>query len=135
MTTTAERVDNPVQNPVVMPGRHGGTLRRGGTNKNAGRRPDRIRKLAQQLLEPRIRLLAHFADGVAVQQHDGEFKVISPTPAERTRAIEALHKIGMGEQVAVSEVRARMRAQIARVMERETWTRDELLAALGEIWK
>jgi hypothetical protein len=31
--------ENPVENPVTMPGRNGGTLRRGGTNKGGPGRP------------------------------------------------------------------------------------------------
>ena len=69
-----------------------------GNKGGHGRRPDRIKRLAQKLLEPRLRLLAHFADGVVVSQvedDDGNarHKLHSPTPAERTKALEVLHKI------------------------------------------
>ena len=77
MTDTAKHVDNSVDNSVdnrgsntgviIVPQKHGGALQRGGS-KGSGRRPDRIKKLAQQLLQSRVPLLAHFADGVAVQQ-------------------------------------------------------------------
>ena len=118
---------------------HGGALRNGGTNRGGRGYPDRIKKLAQQALLPRVRILAHFADGVAVQQQEDaegnrEFVLQSPTPRERIAAIEALHKIGNGEQVSVSDVRRRMKAQLRAIHTREMWDRDELLAVLDEVW-
>ena len=111
-----------------------------GNRGGHGRRPDRIKKLAQKLLEPRLRLLAHFADGVVVSQVEDDagnakHKLHSPTPAERTKAIEVLHKIGMGDTVSVSDVRDRLKRQVALIRSQETWTADELLVALGPVWK
>lgn len=110
-----------------------------GNRGGHGRRPDRIKKLAQQLLEPRLRLLAHFADGVVVSQVEDDagkakHKLHSPTPAERTKAIEVLHKIGMGDTVSVSDVRDRLKRQVAVIRGQSTWTQDELLEALTEVW-
>lgn len=125
---------------VMVPQSHGGALKRGGSHERTGRRPDRIKKLAQKLLEPRLRLLAHFADGVVVSQVEDDagnakHKLHSPTPAERTKAIEVLHKIGMGDTVSVSDVRDRLKRQVALIRSQETWTADELLQALGPVWK
>ena len=146
MTATATVMDpannsGPNSGLVMEPQGHGGALRRSGyKNPNAGRRPDRIKKLAQQLLEPRLRLLAHFADGVVVSQVEDDagnakHKLHSPTPAERTKAIEVLHKIGMGDTVSVSDVRTRLKQQVALIRTQDSWTTDDLLAALGGVWK
>jgi hypothetical protein len=142
MTAPATTVDNSVLNTAVMVPPKGGQLRVGnpGNRGGHGRRPDRIKKLAQQLLEPRLRLLAHFADGVVVSQVEDDagnakHKLHSPTPAERTKALEVLHKIGMGDTVSVSDVRDRLKRQVALIRSQETWTTDDLLTALGGVWK
>ena len=138
---TARNVDKSGElSGVMVPQPHGGALKRGGTHERTGRRPDRIKKLAQKLLEPRLRLLAHFADGVVVSQVEDDngtprHKLHSPTPAERTKAIEVLHKIGMGDTVSVSDVRDRLKRQVALIRSQENWTADELLVALGPVWK
>jgi len=131
----------PNSGMVMEPQGHGGALRRSGyKNPNAGRRPDRIKKLAQKLLEPRIHLLAHFADGVAVSQVEdkaGNARHVlhSPTPAERTKALEVLHKIGGGHPVSVSDVRDRLQQQVALIRSQPTWDSDALLAALTTVWR
>lgn len=120
MTTTAAEIHGTKHGlPVgaMIPQPHGGRLRNGGTNRGgSGRRPDRIKKLAGKLLEPRMALLAHFADGVAVQQTEDatgakKFELISPTPKERIAALALLQKIHDGEKVAVSDVKHRLREQ------------------------
>ena len=142
MTAPATR-DNPVGNPVpvgvgvaTMPGRNGGRLLRGG-NHSPGRLPDRIKRVAQKALLPRVRLLGHLADGVAVEfVEGGATQLISPTPGERIRAIEALHKIGMGSAVNVANLRDRLRAQIRVIRETlPSEQADALLAALHEVWR
>ena len=141
MTATARDVENSAANTDVMVQPRGGQLRVGNPgNKGGGRRPDRIKKLAQKALLPRLRLLAHFADGVAVSQVEDDagnarHKLHSPTPAERIKAIEVLHKIGMGDTVSVSDVRDRLKRQVALIRSQEAWTADELLQALGPVWK
>ena len=123
----------------LIPQPHGGALKRGGPNRGAGRRPDRVKKLALQLLEPRLQLLAHFADGVVVSQVEdvnGTAKHVlhSPSPAERIKALEVLHKIGTGATVSVSDVRERLRRQVQMIRGQDTWTTTDLLTALGEVW-
>lgn len=143
MKSAAKRdVDNSVTDTAVMVPPKGGQLRVGnpGNKGGHGRRPDRIKKLAQKALLPRLRLLAHFADGVAVSQVEDDagnarHKLHSPTPAERIKALEVLHKIGMGDTVSVSDVRDRLKRQVALIRSQETWTADELLQALGPVWK
>jgi hypothetical protein len=141
MPVTATTVENRGDNTgvTIVPQPHGGALQRGGS-KGSGRRPDRIKKLAQKLLEPRLRLLAHFADGVVVSQvedDDGNarHKLHSPTPAERTKALEVLHKIGMGETVSVSDVRERLKRQVSLIRGQAQWDTEELLATLAGVWK
>ena len=56
---------------------------------------------------------------------DGQTKLVSPKPSERLMAIKLLAELGMGEQVAVSEVKARMRQQVQVL-------RDELPPELFE---
>jgi hypothetical protein len=120
----------------------GGQLRVGnpGNKGGHGRRPDRIKKLALQLLEPRLRLLAHFADGVAVSQVEGEggkakHVLHSPSPAERIKAIEVLHKIGTGATVSVSDVRERLKRQVSLIRGQAQWDTEDLLATLAGVWK
>jgi hypothetical protein len=51
MSDTSEkndRAENPVDNPVTMPGRNGGTLKRGGNN-GGGRPPDEFRARMREL--------------------------------------------------------------------------------------
>ena len=103
-------------------------------NKGGGRRPDRIKKLAQKLLLPRLHILAHIADGTSVALGDEGLKFVAPTPGERTAAIRALKEIGMGETVSVSDVRDRLKRQVAVIRGQATWTQDELLEALTEVW-
>lgn len=140
MTATARNVENhgpdhgvPVGALVQQP--HGGALRNGGTNRGgAGRRPDRIKRLAQKLLLPRLHILAHIADGTSVALGEEGLKFVAPTPGERTAAIRALKEIGMGESVSVSDVRDRLKRQVAVIRGQATWTQDELLEALTEVW-
>lgn len=122
---------------MVQP--HGGALRRGGPNKGGpGRRPDRIKKLAQKALLPRVQLLAHLADGVAIHFDDESgTKLISPTPGERIRALEMLHKIGMGETVSTADVRDRLKQQVRliRTSALDDASKELVLSLLGEVWK
>lgn len=143
--------ENPVSNPAVMPGLNGGTLRRGGTNKGGpGRTPDRIRKIARQELSKRVRLLGFFADGLAVSiietsdETDPSGKktkqkhvLHSPQVTDRIRALEALHKIGMGETVSVSEVRERLKATMRCVHAADLppEVKTDLIDQIVEVWK
>lgn len=142
MSATKKRPEAPVEtaasNNVMRPGKNGGMLRMGGKpgNRGGGRKPSQIRKKALRMLANRMGLIGHLADGVAVQfEEDGSTKLVSPKPGERLQALKLLAELGMGEQVAVSEVKARMRAQVEVL-------RDELppelferiTQRLGEVW-
>lgn len=126
-------------NTGLIPQPHGGALRTGGTKGRSGRRPDRIRKLAQKALEKRIPLLEAFADGVAVQQSDVDgtrsFDLISPTPRERIAAMAELGKLAASPAVNATDVRDRLRAQVTLILSRESWQSEELLTAIQEIWR
>ena len=122
----------------MVPQPHGGALARGGIpgNKGGGRRPDRIRRMAQRALLKRVPLLAHLADGVAVEfTDDGATRLISPTPGERIRAMEALHKLASSPEVNVALLRERLAAQVRVIRSRAQWTPDELLAELSPVWR
>lgn len=124
----------------AMPGRNGGLLLRGnvGNRGGTGRRPDRIKRLAQKALLPRVQLLAHLADGVAVHFDDESgTKLISPTPGERIRALEMLHKIGMGETVSTADVRDRLKTQVRliRASALDEASKELVLSLLGEVWR
>jgi hypothetical protein len=119
-----------------MPGKNGGTLKRGGVNPNAGRRPSLVRKRALAMFVRNLPALEAIAAGVTVEiQDDGSFKLKSPNHSAQVSAMKLLGELGMGEQVAVSEVKARMRAQVEVL-------RDELppelferiTQRLGEVW-
>lgn len=106
-------------------------------NKGGGRKPSAIRKKALRMLGNRLHIVGALADGVAVQFEDGgELKLVIPRPGERMQALKLLAELGMGEQVAVSEVKARMRAQVEVL-------RDELppelfqrvAQRLEEVWR
>lgn len=121
-----------------MPGRNGGQLRRGGPNGGAGgRRPDRIRRMMQRDLEEVAPRLKHIAKGVSVRfVENGATEIFSPTPGEQTRAIELMHKIGMGETVPVSDVKARLRAQfrvLRDILPPEH--AERVCRALIEVWR
>lgn len=121
----------------MEPQAHGGALRRSGfKNPNAGRRPALIRKKALRALATRMPILEHIADGNAVQwQEDGSQKLVSVKDSDRLTALALLAKLGMGEQVPVADVKARMRAQLAVIRSQATWSSDELMARLAEVWR
>jgi hypothetical protein len=132
---TERNVENSVRDTAVMVPPQGGQLRVGNPgNKGGGRRPDRIKRLAQKLLLPRLHILAHIADGTSVALGEEGLKFVAPTPGERTAAIRALKEIGMGETVSVSDVRERLKRQVTVIRGQATWTQEELLVALTEVW-
>lgn len=137
--TAPMSVDNRGENSgvTIVPQAHGGALQRGGTKGKSGRRPDRIKRMMQRDLESTAGHLKHFANGVAVEYvEDGKLVLISPTVGERIRAVEVMHKIGMGEQVPVSDVRARLKAQLRVIRDMlPAEQADAVCAALGEVWR
>lgn len=136
MTAPVVETGNLVTNPV-MPGRNGGTLKRGGSHHNSGRKPAAIRKKALRMLADRLELVGHLADGVAVEfEEGGAVKLVSPKPGERLQALKLLAELGMGQQVGVGEVRSRLAAQVEvlrQELDAETFAR--VAAKLGEIWR
>lgn len=130
-------VETPPSNTVMRPAPQGGLLRVGNPgNKGGGRKPSQIRKKALRMLGNRMHLIGSLADGVAVQfDEDGTTKLVSPKPGERLQALKLLAELGMGEQVAVSEVKARMRAQVDVLREELPPELFERVAQrLGDVW-
>lgn len=143
MSAAKKRLETPVESAspntvVTRPGRNGGTLLVGGKpgNKGGGRKPSQVRKKALRMLARRLPLIGHLADGVAVQfDEDGQTKLVSPKPGERLQALKLLAELGMGEQVAVSEVKERMRQQIAVLREElDGETFERVAKRLGDVW-
>ena len=134
-------VDKSVEGSNVMPGRNGGTLRRGNLGgKGGGRRADRIKKLAEIAVAQRIPILKAFVDGVAVQQVElpnglRDFKLQSPTPSERVKAFEALNKLRGEQKLEVGEIAQRLQRQVGVILSRDSWDAHELVAVLSEVWR
>ena len=122
----------------MRPGKNGGALLVGGKpgNRGGGRKPAAIRKKALRMLASRMHVIGSLADGVAVHFDDeGGTKLVSPKPGERLQALKLLAELGMGDQVPVSDIRDRLRRQLAVIREQETWTQADLIAALEGVWK
>jgi hypothetical protein len=133
MTTPKKSVEKSVL--ALEPQPHGGQLRRGGPSPGSGRRPSQVRAKALKMFARRLHLVGAIADGVAVQFEDGgALKLISPRPGERLQALKLLAELGLGEQVAVSEVRERMRTQLEVLRTQAHWETEELIAALTRVW-
>lgn len=120
----------------LEPQPHGGALRRGGTNPGAGRRPAIIRQRALAMFARNLPVLDGIARGVTVEFVDnGETKLCTPRASERVSAMKLLADIGLGEQIAVSDIRDRLRQQIAVLRDELTPEQlDRLLPRLGEVW-
>lgn len=118
---------------------HGGALASGGTvgNKGGGRRPSAIRKKALRMFGNRLQIVGSIADGITVEIEDetGEWKLVTPKPADRLNALKLLAELGLGEQVGVSEVRERLRSQLRIIRGQATWTTADLVAALAPVWR
>ena len=76
----------PSETPPVrtQPGKNGGRLRVGGTNKNAGRPPSAIRAQMRGALAKRVKIAEQIADDTHASQSD------------RIRALDFLAKYGLG---------------------------------------
>lgn len=119
--------DAPPPAPVgslSIPGRNGGTLRNGGTNRGGyGQPPSAIRAIAREKFEKLIPKLDRLARARKTSDRD----II--------RAIDVLGKYGMSGAIAVEDVKAALREQTATI--REFLPRDQadaLLVQLKEIW-
>ena len=125
--------------PVMRPGANGrGKLKVGGNWGNKGGTAPiahRIKQLAQLALLPRVRILGEIADGASFRLEGDERLTLSPpTATERVRALEALHKIGMGDTVTISDLRQRLESQLQMIRSRTEWDTDELVEALRVVW-
>lgn len=138
----AATVDNSGDNTGVMvaplePQPHGGALRQGNPgNRGGGRLPNAIRRKARRMLATRLDIVGHIADGVSVEFDDGEqLKWVSPRPADRLQALKLLADWGLGPAVSVADVQERIAQQLQVIRSRETWTPEELIAALAPVWR
>lgn len=118
----------------------GGLLKRGGTKGKSGRRPALIRQKALRDLQDNQDVITQILKGVAVRYETDkngktELKLVSVSPYERIAAATLLAKLGMGEMVSTTDVRGRLRQQIALLRTQPTWDTDALLERLGEVWK
>jgi len=137
-------VENSVENSApdsnvtvaTMPGRQGGTLRRGNRgNRGGGRLPSLVRQASLKAFAQRLPILKGIADGVVVEiDEQGAYRVASPTPRDRVAALKVLADLGLGAQVNAADVRERLTAQLQVIRSRPTWTADELVAALAKVW-
>ena len=80
------------ENPVTMPGRNGGRLRRGGTNKGGpGRTPKELRDRMRWSLAQRIHIAEKIADNPMSSATD------------MLRALEFLAKYGLGTTITETD--------------------------------
>jgi hypothetical protein len=81
--------DNPADNPALRTPAHGkGKLKVGGTNRGAGRPPDKVRAALRRAFDQRIYILQQIAD-------DEELDM-----ANRLKAMDMLAKYGLGTPTA-----------------------------------
>ncbi len=133
---TASAIENPGSNlGIMVPQPHGGAIKRGNTTR-VGRRPDRIRKLADKYAEELMPVMAALAQGTAVQwTENGKQELISPTPGERATAYRAITALATKQGVVRgAEVRARIRAMLDVIQSRATWETPDLLERIDAVW-
>lgn len=63
---------------------------------------------------------------------------VSASPSERIKALDLAAKYGMGTKdeitIVSTDVRGRIDRQVSLIASRPTWTREELLTQLSEVW-
>lgn len=129
-------VDQPDENHVhdhvsvavvpatTIPGKNGGSLRRGGTNKGGpGRTPSVIKELLRRDFKSTAPLLKQFAkDTLTRKDADGK-RVHDPvTHKDRLRALDIMARYGLDQNVAVADVRECLkstRLELAEFLPRE----------------
>lgn len=127
--------------PHLVPQPHGGALKSGGTPGNrGGTLRAEVRRDALRLVAERLPLLAHAADGVAVEinSENGMMRVVSPSPRERTQALALLWHIADGSRnkITAHAVRKRLVAQVGAIREMLSPDLAEaVLSRLAEIWR
>lgn len=120
---TEKSTEKPTVGQLV-PQPHGGALRYGGTNAGGtGRPPDEIRAAMRGTL-------SEILPGLLEKYTKGEI--------DHVRFADFLAKYGLGTKDELSvvspDVVKRLEQQVTVIMGRETWTRDDLLAQLSEVW-
>lgn len=151
MTTATAHVENRVEKTggktgviELEPQKHGGALKRGGPSPGSGRRPAKIKRIAQQAVAERLPLLMAWADGVAVSltPSDSEKQKLITHAVEVKDRIAALKELGKlaglseEQKVPVSTVRQRLiaQAQVLRdELDAETFTR--VAERLEAVWR
>lgn len=133
---------------ALIPQKHGGALRNGGTNKGGpGRPPNAIRDDFRELLATGgKRHLAQVLNGVVPLAAECEkcghrpkrnLKIES-TIRDRSQVVEILARFGIGTKDEINlispEVRMRVQQTLAVIASRAKWDSEELLAALDEVW-
>jgi hypothetical protein len=121
-------VTNSVTMSATMPGRNGGTLRRGnpGNAGGTGQPPSAIREKLRGSFEKRVKVLETIADDKTADACD------------RIRAVDTMAKYGLGalQDVPADEVRDRVSATIDAIRGTVTPEVAELIfTKLRGIWK
>lgn len=116
--TTSETT--PPVGSLSIPGQHGGTLRRGGTNRGGpGRPPSAIRAACREKFDKLIPKLNSIA------------RAKKSKDADKVRAIDVLGKYGMGQAVSIEDVKACLRQTTEEI--REFLPADQAEVLLGRI--
>lgn len=124
-----EEKETPLETPtgkgeLTNPGRFGGKLRRGGTNRGGpGRPPSAIRASAREKFDKLIPKLDRIA------------RARTSKDSDKVRAIDVLGKYGMGMNVSVDDVKACLRLtteEILRFLPAEQ--AEQLLGKIRPIW-
>jgi len=94
------------RSPRTMPGRNGGTLLVGPSNKGGpGRPPSALRELARESFAERLWVLEQIADGEPIVKvlrgKKQEEVLISASPADRIKAVSELGRFGLGAAAEV----------------------------------
>lgn len=94
---------------LVIPGKNGGRLRNGGTNKGGPGRPtSALREKLRGSFKRRVKILEEIADGDAVQivkdaqGHETDMRVSAPI-ADRLKALDLLAKYGLGTTITETD--------------------------------
>lgn len=136
MSDREARDVNPVHDPVSVvvagqpgeqPGKNGGTLRRGGTNKGGhGRTPSAIKELLRRDFKSTAPLLKQFANDTLTRkgEKDEHGKPVRDpvTHKDRLRALDIMARYGLDQNVAIADVRECLkltRLELAEYLPRE----------------
>lgn len=118
--------ENLVQNPVTMPGRNGGTLKRGGTNPRAGRPKGTFREFLHTVREDPA-----YRDAIVAVARDPEAKAFGHV----LRMLSDYDPNGPNPRVSMADVKTRLVRMLTLIRSRECWNSEELVDALAGVWK